>query len=634
MVHSWRSRSPLWRVLIGAACALLATGLRELLDPFVNDQIVFAVFTAAVIPATLLGSVAGGISSILASAVLADYFFLDPRYTVSFTRPKDLAAVSLFALVSAVIVSIVERWAQADEAREAVTRFRLAVFDTLATHVCVLDQLGTIIDVNQSWRDFAEANGVAADRVSTGVNYYAVCDGVTGTDAETAHRCADGLRAVADGSLREFVLEYSCHGPNEERWFELHATRFLEGTDVRVVVAHKNITTRTQAELALRHSKEQLQQAQKMESVGRLAGGVAHDFNNMLGVILGHAELALRSPLPETVKEHLDQIHSAAQRSAELTQQLLAFARKQAVRPQRLDLNRAIGGTIKMLTRLIGEQVELRWVPGESLWPVEIDPSQLNQVLANLAVNARDAIAGVGELSIETMNASIDEHFCARHAGVQPGDYVVLSVSDTGAGMSADTVDRAFEPFFTTKGTGTGLGLATVYGIVKQNNGFAHIYSEPGVGTTIKIGLPRLRGDGGDFHERQAAAAAQGGTGTVLVVEDSPAVRQMATAMLRQLGYHPIVADSPARAIAIVEEFTGTIDILLTDVVMPEMNGRELQQRIGVIKPGIKCLFMSGYTADVIAHHGVLDPGVCFLQKPFSLASLSRGLAEAMRGCS
>lgn len=379
--------------------------------------------------------------------------------------------------------------------------------------------------------------------------------------------------------------------------------------------------------------QNQLLQSQKMESIGRLAGGVAHDFNNMLGVILGHAEMAMELVDPaQPLHADLEEIIKAAKRSADLTHQLLAFARKQTVSPRVLDLNETMVGMLKILQRLIGEDIHLAWRPVVNLWPVKIDPSQVDQILANLCVNARDAIAGVGKVTVETDNVTFNEAYCADHASFVPGDYVLLAVSDNGCGMDKEILDKLFEPFFTTKeaGKGTGLGLATIYGIIKQNNGFINVYSELGHGTTFRIYLPRYFGKDEQVYIQESQESVMRSQETVLVVEDELAILSLSKRMLERQGYQVLTANTPVEAIRLVEDYPGDIDLLMTDVVMPEMNGRDLAKRILSFYPSIKCLFTSGYTANVIAHHGVLDEGVHFLQKPFSLKDLTVKVRAAL----
>jgi PAS domain S-box-containing protein len=405
------------------------------------------------------------------------------------------------------------------------------------------------------------------------------------------------------------------------------------GRAVRAIGVCWDITDLKQAEEEREKLQAQLLQSQKMESIGRLAGGVAHDFNNMLGVILGHAELALERIDPgQPLHSDLQEIRKAAERSTELARQLLAFARKQTISPRVLDLNETVGGMLKMLWRLIGEDIDLSWLPGGDLWPVKMDPSQVNQILANLCVNARDAIPGVGRITIETGNAVFDEAYGADQPGYVPGDYALLAVSDDGCGMDKETLGKLFEPFFTTKelGKGTGLGLATVYGIVKQNSGFINVYSEPGQGTTFRIYLPRHAGK--TEQERPAAPreAVMRGRETILVVEDEPEILNLARLMLERQGYQVLSAGTPGEAIRTAERHHGEIHLLMTDVVMPEMNGRDLAKQIFSSYPNIKRLFMSGYTANVIAHHGVLDEGVHFIQKPFSIKALTAKVRQTL----
>lgn len=397
----------------------------------------------------------------------------------------------------------------------------------------------------------------------------------------------------------------------------------------------RDITESRQVEEEKEKLQEQLIQAQKMESIGRLAGGVAHDFNNMLSVILGNTEIIMEDTDPSNpLISNMKEIHNAAERSTNLTRQLLAFARKQTISPKVLNLNETVGTMLKMLQRLIGEDISLVWLPAENLWTVKMDPSQIDQLLTNLCVNARDAIIkSVGKVTIETSNISFDEDYCCAHTGIIPGNYVMLSVSDNGPGMDKEILNNLFEPFFTTKGVGqgTGLGLATIYGIVKQNKGFINVYTELGEGTTFKIYLSPYIETIVSGEERNVTKAAPTGHETILLVEDEKAILKMAQLMLERLGYNVLAASSPAEALRIVEKSNANvIHLLMTDVVMPEMNGREMAKKLLSRFPDLKCLFMSGYTANVIAHHGILDEGVQFINKPFSKQNLAIKVREVL----
>ncbi|HNX97305.1 MAG TPA: ATP-binding protein, partial [Candidatus Aminicenantes bacterium] len=405
------------------------------------------------------------------------------------------------------------------------------------------------------------------------------------------------------------------------------------GQRVGAVEVIRDITGRKRLEEERQKLEQQLFQAQKMESIGQLAGGVAHDFNNMLGVIIGNTEMAMEG-MDSTSPAHkaLLGVLNAGMRSAGLTRQLLAFARKQAISPKILDLNDTVTGMLKMLRRLIGESIDLVWRPGEDLWRICIDPSQVDQLLANLVVNARDAIGKTGQVTIETANTTCGEAFGHDAPDFVPGDYVRLEVRDDGCGMDRETQARIFEPFFTTKraGEGTGLGLATVYGIVKQNNGFIEVNSEPGRGTAFRLFLPRSTAEGPRIRDQLESTQALGGTETVLIVEDEDAMLGLSQGMLEKLGYHVLAARETEQALRLAAAHDGPIDLLLTDVVMPGMNGLELAERIGAIRPGLKCLFMSGYTADMIARQGFVEGGARLITKPFSLRELAAKVREAL----
>ena len=402
---------------------------------------------------------------------------------------------------------------------------------------------------------------------------------------------------------------------------------------IGLVGLNHNITERKRIDEEKTKLESQLQQARKMEAVGRLAGGVAHDFNNILQIILGNVDLILTRTEPDTpLRTDLEEVKNAGLRAADLTRKLLGFAREQTIAPRTMDLNATVEGMLKMLRRLIGEDIEMLWTPRAGLWPIRMDPVQIDQILVNLCVNARDVIAGVGTVQITTENVRVDEFHAARHDGVSPGDYVLLTVSDTGCGMDKETQGKIFEPFFTTKGVGkgTGLGLATVYGIVRQNQGYISVYSEPGMGATLHIYLPRHIGHAAVHVAESPARPIVMGSGTLLLVEDDASLLDMFGQMLRGLGYSVLVAGTPEAGIQLAEEHSGEIQLLVTDVVMPGMNGGALARRLKARNPNLKCLFMSGFTADIIARQDILEGTNHFIQKPFSMTDLAAKVKVAL----
>jgi signal transduction histidine kinase/ActR/RegA family two-component response regulator len=383
----------------------------------------------------------------------------------------------------------------------------------------------------------------------------------------------------------------------------------------------------------LAETQGQLEQIQKMDAIGRLAGGVAHDFNNLLTVILGRTEILLE-PLPpeDPMRRGIELIRRTAGRAAELTRQLLAFSRKQVLEPVVLDLNTVATEMKDMLGRLIGEDIALLTTPSPGLGRVKADRGQIEQVLMNLAVNARDAMPQGGRLILETAEVELDEEYARRHVGARPGPHVMLAVSDTGTGIPREIRSQIFEPFFTTKepGKGTGLGLATVYGIVKQSGGYIEVESEPGRGTTFRIYLPRFDAPSAAGDRGPRPAAATGGTETILLVEDEEGVRELARDILRANGYTVLEARNGPEALLICERHQGPLDLLLTDVVMPRMSGRELAERLAPLRPDLRVLYMSGYTDDAVIRHGVLGAGTAFLQKPFTPAVLVQRVRETL----
>jgi PAS domain S-box-containing protein len=415
----------------------------------------------------------------------------------------------------------------------------------------------------------------------------------------------------------------------QKRVFESYVQplRDADGQVAGVIGVGLDITDR-------KHLADQLRQSQKMQAVGQLAGGVAHDFNNLLMVVKGHAEILLnRMPEGSPLRNSVEQVDKAADRAASLTRQLLAFSRMQVLQPRLLDLDEVVGGMTKMFSRVMGENIELTFVPGAKLGRVKADPGQIEQVLLNLVVNARDAMENGGRITIETSNVQLDRDYSAKHHNIEPGPWVMLTVSDTGCGMDAQTQSRIFEPFFTTKaqGKGTGLGLATVYGVVKQSGGFIYVYSEVGQGTTFKVYLPEVVADiRKEVAEKPAAAPS--GKETILFVEDEESVRELVREYLSGAGYRILEACDGVQALEVAAGHKGAIDMLVTDVVMPRLSGRELASRIAAERPNVKILFISGYTDDSIFRHGVLEGGVAYLQKPFNLKSIAQKIREVLDG--
>jgi PAS domain S-box-containing protein len=497
--------------------------------------------------------------------------------------------------------------------------------------------LRQIIDANPSLIFVKDWNGrfVLVNQATAQV-YGTTVDSLVGkTDAdfnrnaeEVAHFLRDDRDVMSSGQSKLIPEEPVTNPAGDTRWFQTIKVPLrspAEGTATILGVATE-ITERKRLE-------EQLLQSQKMEAVGQLAGGVAHDFNNILTAIVGYTDL-LATELGSNVQqlEDLEEIRKAARRAAALTRQLLAFSRKQVLEPRIIDVNSVVLNLDKMLRSLIAENVALKTNLADNLAAARADPNQIEQVIMNLAINARDAMPEGGTVTIETRNATLDDNYAAQHVAVVPGEYVMLAVSDTGCGMDAKTQSRIFEPFFTTKppGRGTGLGLSTVYGIVKQSGGNIWLYSEPGKGTTFKIYLPAIAAVPEDIGKVAPAEAAPRRGGTVLVVEDDEQLRRLTHRALASQGYTVLEADRGSTALDIARRHKGHIDLLLTDVIMPDTNGRKLAETMRAARPELRVLYMSGYPDGAIASHGMLEPGVAYLAKPFTTEAVARRVREVL----
>lgn len=628
-------------------------------------------------------------------------------------------------------------------------RFSQSILDTITSNVAVVNERGIIVAVNKAWTAFAIANGnPESEHSDLGVNYLDVAKDASGPYSGEGQAACKGIMTVLNGSLPQYTLEYPCHSPTEQRWFELTVSP-MAGPPINALISHLDISTRklarddqarlaaivecsddalvsstldgiiitwnhgaerlygysTEEMLGQRHSvllpsghfdeyrqtmekvkrgehipayetkrkqkdgklidvsvsispilirsgevigvskidhditrvkllEEQFRQAQKMEAVGTLAGGVAHDFNNLLTVINGYSELLMRKiPNDDPMRKLLVEIHQAGERAGNMTRQLLAFSRKQMLEPRVLNINAIVTDTTMMLRRLIGEDITLTNVLDPQLRPVRVDPGQIQQILMNLAVNARDAMPQGGRLTVETRHVILDEAYHQLHRETLPGAYAMIAITDTGTGMDEATKVRIFEPFFTTKGEGegTGLGMAVVHGVVRQSGGFIEVYSELDKGTVFKLYFPLSEAPVSVAADASRVALVMSqGTETILLVEDEDSVRALSRHILESCGYIVLEASDGMEAVKVAEVHHETIHLVVTDVVMPLLGGRQLAERLETMRPGLKVLFLSGYTDDAVVRHGILQADVAFLQKPFSPTALAQKVREVL----
>jgi len=523
------------------------------------------------------------------------------------------------------MVALLQSRLQALQEKETTLR---AVLDSVPQNVYWKDASGTFLGCNQV---FARAAGL--EKPEHIVGKHAV--ELPFHDEDHTGYQTDDLTVIRTGMAKIHVIEPCQTEDGRTLWLDVNKVpiRDAQGEPYAVLGVFEDITERREAEAENARLQEQLNQSQKLESIGRLAGGVAHDNNNMLTAILMHAELLRERLGPgHPALRHIQAMEGAAERSTGLIRQLLAFSRKQVIEPKVLELNALLDGFRTSVAPLIGEDIEFVFKPAPDLWKLKLDPTQVDQIVMNLVVNARDAMPTGGTLSIETSNKRIDAQYCLENPWATPGDYVLLSVSDTGVGMAAELQKKIFDPFFTTKevGKGTGLGLSTVFGIVKQNDGFLNVYSEPFLGATFRIYLRRHLGEETPESAEVIPEEAHRGKGQILVVEDDEILRDVIPQILNRLGYSFILADTPEDALQICHRSEVEIDVLLTDVVMPGMSGKELWESFRLVRPDTKVIYMSGYTADVISRQGVLDSGVHFIQKPFSTVDLGKKLQVAL----
>jgi PAS domain S-box-containing protein len=608
------ARAPILRYGVAVLSITLALIPALMLSDVVESRLV--VFAVAIMVSAWYGGWKPGLVATSFALTVSAYFSLAQGQTPSEYR-KAIIHLMLFVFVALLICSFNAALRSAQEGlRRSEVNFRSLV--TNAPYgICRCDAAGVLLSANPALVSLLG---------------YAAADELVGRNLVTLHADPQQWFIIAD----YFRAERQFHGLSSD-WVRKNRSTVTVRLSGRTIRDEDNaVFFELFAEDVSEHRtlEQQFRQAQKMEAVGRLAGGIAHDFNNLLMVISGYAEFLLdRIGAEPTVRGPAQEIANAANRATALTRQLLAFSRKQMLAPKVLDLNAVVTENLKLLTRLIGEDIDLVMIPGTELGAVRADPSQIEQVIMNLAVNARDAMPQGGKLTLETANVSLDESYARLHAPAEPGEYIMLAITDTGMGMDAETQSHIFEPFFTTKGIkGTGLGLSTVYGIVKQSGGYIWVYSELRGGTSFKVYLPRVTASGEFIAPQPSVPIAEVSPGheTILLVEDETNVRQLTRHYLQGQGYTVLEAADPATAIQISTSREGPIHLLFTDVVMPGMNGRQLAHAISSARPETRVLYMSGYTENVIGHNGTLDVNVNLLQKPFTLPALKAKVREVL----
>jgi PAS domain S-box-containing protein len=636
---------------------------RLTLDVGWGQRPLLILFMLPIIVSAYWGGFGPGILATVLAALSVDYLLIPPARSLAIQEGRDLVQLLIF-VADGVVISVLnealhrsrreaERRQRGEEAvqrrlseqerdlaatldtlRESEARFR-HLAESGIIGIIVVDTLGNILEANDA---FLRMVGYSREDLTSGAVRWAEM-----TPPEWAELDKIAIRdlittGVAQAWEKEYYRKDGSRIPVLVGVAMLEAPRALafvldlsqqkrteEFGAQAVALAERESTHREQAEAALRKTEEHLRQAQKMEAIGRLAGGIAHDFNNLLSVVLSYSELLLRDLGPaDPMRADIEQISRAGQRASELTHQLLAFSRRQVLQPKVLDPNEVIAGMTAMLRRVVGEDIEVVFLPTPNIGQVFVDPGQMEQVLLNLVVNARDAMPRGGTLTIEATSIEIDSAGAAEQLDIAPGRYVMLAVTDTGMGMDRATQARIFEPFFTTKpkGKGTGLGLSTAFGIVKQSGGQIHVESEPGKGTGFRIYLPRTDASPKAADEGRATPHKLRGDETILLVDDDEQVRHVAVAILRRQGYNVLEAATPGDALLICEQFEGRIHLLVTDVVMPRMSGRQLWERLAPLEPDMKVLFMSGYADDAIVSYGVLSSELAFVQKPLVPAQL------------